>query len=169
MLSGESAAGKYPVEAVKTMAAICKETEKYLSVKDTYHQRKGLKNINGATGFAAVNMALTVDAKCIICPTHSGRTARLVSNFRPRRPLYAMSPSDEAIRRTCFYWGVYAYKTTEQGSLANTMYNALQVAKEVGVAEPGDLVVLTAGDPQTSPRLGDYTTSTNVAMICQVQ
>ena len=49
------------------------------------------------------------------------------------------------------------------------MYNALQVAKEVGVAEPGDLVVLTAGDPQTSPRLGDYTTSTNVAMICQVQ
>ena len=169
MLSGESAAGKYPVEAVKTMAAICKETEKYLSVKDTYHQRKGLKNINGATGFAAVNMALTVDAKCIICPTHSGRTARLVSNFRPKRPLYAMSPSDEAIRRTCFYWGVYAYKTTEQGSLANTMYNALQVAKEVGVAEPGDLVVLTAGDPQTSPRLGDYTTSTNVAMICQVQ
>ncbi len=60
-------------------------------------------------------------------------------------------------------------EATEQGSLANTMYNALQVAKEVGVAEPGDLVVLTAGDPQTSPRLGDYTTSTNVAMICQVQ
>ncbi len=80
-----------------------------------------------------------------------------------------MSPSDEAIRRTCFYWGVYAYKTTEQGSLANTMYNALQVAKEVGVAEPGDLVVLTAGDPQTSPRLGDYTTSTNDAILAVAQ
>ena len=169
MLSGESAAGKYPVEAVKTMASICKETEKYLPVKDVYHQREGLKNVNGATGFAAVYMAIRVDAKCIICPTHSGRTARLVSNFRPKRPLYAMSPSDEAVRRTCFYWGVYAFKTSEQGTLSNTMYNALNVAKEVGVVETGDIVVLTAGDPHTSPRLGDYTTSTNVAMICQVQ
>lgn len=169
MLSGESAAGKYPVEAVKTMASICKETEKYLPVKDVYHQREGLKNVNGATGFAAVDMAIRVDAKCIICPTHSGRTARLVSNFRPKRPLYAMSPSDEAVRRTCFYWGVYAFKTSEQGTLSNTMYNALNVAKEVGVVETGDIVVLTAGDPHTSPRLGDYTTSTNVAMICQVQ
>ena len=49
------------------------------------------------------------------------------------------------------------------------MYNALNIAKEVGVVETGDIVVLTAGDPHTSPRLGDYTTSTNVAMICQVQ
>ena len=80
-----------------------------------------------------------------------------------------MSPSDEAVRRTCFYWGVYAFKTSEQGTLSNTMYNALNVAKEVGVVETGDIVVLTAGDPHTSPRLGDYTTSTNVAMICQIQ
>ena len=169
MLSGETAAGKYPVEAVKTMAAVAKETEKYLPERHVYHDRGGLRNINGATGFAALEMADRVDAKCILCPTHSGRTARIVSTFRPHIPLYAMSPSDETFRRTCFYWGVYAYKTTEQGSLSNTLYNALTVAKENGVVNAGDIVVITAGDPQTSPRQGDYTTSTNMAMVAQVQ
>ncbi|QOY60995.1 pyruvate kinase [Thermophilibacter immobilis] len=169
MLSGETAAGKYPIDAVRTMSEICKETEKYLPEGNYYYDRGGVRNVNGATGFAAVEMADRVGAKCILVPTHSGRSARLVSNFRPKMPLYAMSPSDESIRRTCFYWGVYAFRTTEQGSLSNTLYNALTVAKESGVAESGDIVVLTAGDPQTSPRLGDYTTSTNMAMIAQVQ
>ena len=169
MLSGETAAGKYPVAAVRTMAEVAKETERYLEERKVYHDRGGVRNVNGATGFAAVEMADRVDAKCILCPTHSGRTARIVSNFRPRIPLYAMSPSDEAIRRTCFYWGVYAFKTTEQGSLSNTLYNALNVAKANKVVDPGDIVVITAGDPQTSPRQGDYTTSTNMAMVAQIQ
>ena len=169
MLSGETAAGKYPVEAVRTMSEICKETEKYLTSKGEYFDRGGVRNVNGATGFAAVEMANRVDARCILVPTHSGRSARLISKFRPSMPLYAMSPSDESIRRTCFYWGVYAFRTSEQGTLSNTLYNALTVAKDAGVVESGDCVVITAGDPQTSPRLGDYTTSTNMAMIAQVQ
>ena len=169
MLSGETASGKYPIDAVRTMAEICKETEKYLPENEHYYDRGGVRNVNGATGFAAVEMADRVGAKCIIVPTHSGRSARLVSKFRPKVPLYAMSPSDESVRRTCFYWGVYAYRTTEQGSLTNTLYNALTTAKENKVVDTGDIVVLTAGDPQTSPRQGDYTTSTNLAMIAQVQ
>lgn len=169
MLSGETASGKYPIDAVRTMAEICKETEKYLPENEHYYDRGGVRNVNGATGFAAVEMADRVGAKCIIVPTHSGRSARLVSKFRPKVPLYAMSPSDESVRRTCFYWGVYAYRTTEQGSLTNTLYNALTTAKENKVVDAGDIVVLTAGDPQTSPRQGDYTTSTNLAMIAQVQ
>ena len=169
MLSGETAAGKYPVEAVRTMSEICKETEKYLTSKGEYFDRGGVRNVNGATGFAAVEMANRVNARCILVPTHSGRSARLISKFRPSMPLYAMSPSDESIRRTCFYWGVYAFRTSEQGTLSNTLYNALTVAKDAGVVESGDCVVITAGDPQTSPRLGDYTTSTNMAMIAQVQ
>lgn len=169
MLSGETASGKYPIDAVRTMAEICKETEKYLTENEHYYDRGGVRNVNGATGFAAVEMADRVGAKCIIVPTHSGRSARLVSKFRPKVPLYAMSPSDESVRRTCFYWGVYAYRTTEQGSLTNTLYNALTTAKENKVVDAGDIVVLTAGDPQTSPRQGDYTTSTNLAMIAQVQ
>ena len=169
MLSGETAAGKYPVDAVSTMSDICKETEKYVQENKTYYDRHGVRNVNGATGFAAVEMADRVNAKCIIVPTHSGRSARLVSKFRPKVPLYAMSPSEEAVRRTCFYWGVYAFRTTEQGALTGTLYNALTTAKQNKVVESGDIVILTAGDPQPSPRQGDYTTSTNLAMIAQVQ
>ena len=169
MLSGETAAGKYPVEAVKMMASICRETEKYLPERREYHDRGGMRNVNSAIGLAAAEVAERVNAKCIICPTHSGRTSRLISNFRPRIPIVAMSPSNHAIRKTCFQWGVDAYKTTEQGSLSATCYNALTVAKENGVVDTGDLVVVTAGDPQTSPSQGDYLTSTNMAMVSQIQ
>jgi pyruvate kinase len=169
MLSGETAAGKYPVKAVQTMAAICCETEKYLKERHQYHDRGGIKNINSAVGFAAVSMANRVNAKCIIAPTHSGRTARLISTFRSSLPVYAMSPSDVTLRRTNFYWGVQAFRTTEQGTLSDTCYNALTVAKEHGIVDAGDIVVITAGDPHTSPSQGDYITSTNMAMIAQVQ
>ena len=151
MLSGESAAGKYPVEAVRTMAAIATETERYLKERHQYHDRGGIKNVNGSVGFAAVTMANRVGAKCILAPTHSGRTARLIATFRPSLPVYAMSPSEVALRRTCFYWGVEGLKTSEQGNLSDTCYNALMVAKENGVVDAGDLVVITAGDPNTSP------------------
>lgn len=167
MLSGESAAGKYPVEAVKMMATVCKETERYLSERCIYHDSGD--EVNAAIGLSAVESANRVHAKCIICPTHSGRTARLISNFRPNLPIIAMSPSNHAIRKTCFYWGVTAYKTPEQGSLSATCYNALRVAKEHGVVSKGQLVVITAGDPQTSPSQGDYITSTNMTMVAQIQ
>ncbi|MBP3883720.1 MAG: pyruvate kinase [Olsenella sp.] len=169
MLSGETAAGSYPVEAVKMMSSICRETERYLQERHAFHDRGGLYNVNAAIGLAAVDVADRVKAKCIICPTHSGRTARLISNFRPKLRVVAMSPSQHAIRKTCFLWGVEAYKTTEQGSLSATCYNALTVAKEKGVVNTGDLVVITAGDPQTSPSQGDYITSTNMTMVSQIQ
>ena len=169
MLSGETAAGQYPIEAVKTMSAVCKETERYLSERQVYHDRGGVRNVNSAIGFAAVEIAQRVGATCIICPTHSGRTARLISNFRPKLPIYAMSPSRQAIRKTCFFWGVFAYKTMEQGSLSSTLYASLERAKEEHLVGKGDVVVITSGDPQTSPQQGDYITSTNMAMVAQVQ
>ncbi|SEH38047.1 MULTISPECIES: pyruvate kinase [Atopobiaceae] len=169
MLSGETAAGSYPVEAVKMMASICRETEAHLAERHAFHDRGGLRNVNAAIGLAAVEVADRSDAKCIICPTHSGRTARLISNFRPHLPIYAMSPSNHAMRKTCFFWGVEAFKTSEQASLSATCYNALTVAKEKEVVKTGDLVVITAGDPQTSPSQGDYITSTNMTMVSQIQ
>ena len=169
MLSGETAAGKYPVEAVKMMASICHETEKYLPERDHYFDRGGVKNVNGAIGFAAVTTAERVGAKCILAPTNSGRTARLIADFRPKLPLYAFSPSEKTIRKTSFYWGVRSFHSTTMPSLNATVKQALQLAKEKGLVETGDLVVVTAGDPGTSPTQGDYTTSTNMVMVCQIQ
>lgn len=169
MLSGETAAGKYPVEAVTMMASICKETELYVPERHSYHERGGIKNVNSSIGYAAVTTAARVGASCILCPTHSGRTARLISTFRPALPFYCTSPSEAAIRRTCFNWGAYAFLSTEQASLQDTLYNALSVAKANGVVEPGDIVVITAGDPKTNPRVDDYMTSTNMLMVAQVQ
>ena len=93
MLSGETAMGKYPVEAVKMMAKIAETTEAHLDQK---HQMKKNKNrrkkdISGAVGFASVTTAMSMDATAIITPTISGQTARLISHFRPDVPIYAIS------------------------------------------------------------------------------
>ena len=169
MLSGETAAGKYPIEAVKTMSDICKETEKYLPERKEYHERGGMRNVSGATGFAALEMADRVGAKCILAP-HQLRPLRAPHlHLPPEGAAVRHLPREQTIRRTCFYWGVYAYRTTEQGSLSSTLYNALTTAKLNNLVDTGDIVVITAGDPQTSPRMGDYTTSTNMAMVAQVQ
>jgi pyruvate kinase len=168
MLSGETAAGKYPVQAVQMMSSICVETEHFLEERQRYFDRGGVKNVNGAIGFACVTTAERCDAKCIIAPTATGRTARLISDFRPRLPIYAISPSDITIRKCSFYWGVEAFKSTTQGTLSATIYDALNVAKKNGAVETGDLAIVTAGDPQTSPSMGDYITSTNMMMVAQV-
>ena len=168
MLSGETAAGKYPVEAVKMMATICRETEQYLPERHEYHERGGVRDVNGSIGFAAVTTANRVGAKCIVAPTESGRTARLISNFRPKLPIYAVSPHEETIRKCCFYWGVTVLKGVAQGSLSETIKQALVVAKGNELVNEGDMVVLTAGDPNTAPSQGDYITSTNMVMVAQV-
>ena len=168
MLSGETAAGKYPVEAVKMMAMICRETEQYLPERHEYHERGGVRDVNGSIGFAAVTTANRVGAKCIVAPTESGRTARLISNFRPKLPIYAVSPHEETIRKCCFYWGVTVLKGVAQGSLSETIKQALVVAKGNELVNEGDMVVLTAGDPNTAPSQGDYITSTNMVMVAQV-
>ena len=168
MLSGETAAGLWPVEAVKTMSDICKETERYLDERHEYHERGGLKNVNSSIGYAAVTTAEHVGAQCILCPTHSGRTARLIATFKPRQPFWATSPSEVAIRRTCFNWGCYAFLSQEQPSLMPTIHNAIEVVKKNGVVKAGDIVVLTIGDRGTVPRDDHYTSSTNMMMVAQV-
>ncbi len=168
MLSGETAAGKYPVEAVKMMASVCTETEHFLEERHRYFDRGGVRNVNGAIGFASVTTADRCGAICIIAPTATGRTARIVSNFRPKLPVYAVSPSEITIRKCSFYWGVEAFKSTTQGTLSATIYDALNVVKKNGRVDTGDLAMVTAGDPQTSPSQGDYITSTNMMMVAQV-
>ena len=169
MLSGETAAGHHPVEAVKTMASICVETEKFRSERDQVPHRKGIRNVNTTIGRSSVRIADAVGATCILCPTHTGRTPRLVSASRPHLPIYAFSSIEAAVRRTNFYWGVRAFLTEEQETHIDACYNAINTAHELGFAQTGDLVVVMAGDPETTPFDDTYVSSTNMITVAQVR
>lgn len=167
MLSGETAAGAYPVEAVRMMAEVCRKTEEHLAERHEYHDRGGLRNVSGATSFAAVETAQRVGATAIVCPTDSGRTARIIAAFRPRLPIIATSPSERTVRRTCFIWGVEGLLTEEQQGLARTCYDAMRTALRNGCIQSDDIVIITAGDPLSSPITQGAETSTNVCMVAQ--
>lgn len=169
MLSGETAIGAYPVETVRMMAKICSDTEKHLDEHHEYHERGGLGNINGAIGFAAVETAKRVGAVAIMCPTRTGRSARLMSVFRSRIPLIGMSPSEASVRRMCFYWGVTAMLGEEKEHWADTCRNIMDESKSHGFVEEGDIVIITTGDPETTPYDEDYVSSTNICMIAMVR
>ena len=109
MLSGETAAGKYPLEALKMMANIALIAEATMPEHnrlDIHTDETGIRAINSAIGLAAVSTAFNVKARAIIIPTESGRSARLVSNFRPMLPILAVTPHDAATRKMTIYWGV---------------------------------------------------------------
>ena len=169
MLSGETAAGKYPIESVKMMATICLETERHRRERRMTPARKGIKNVNTTIGSASVIIADNVKAKAIICPTHTGRTARLVAASRPKQPIYAFSSLEPAIRRTNFFWGVKGILTIEQETHADAITNAIAVVRDRKILKKNDLVVVTAGDPETTPYNDTYVCSTNMVMVAQVR
>ena len=108
MLSGETAAGKYPVEAVTMMGEIAEQTERYLKFED-YRDGKALEgklNVSAAVGSAAVSMVEHIKAACIVTPTMSGQTARLISNLRPSVPIYGVTPYEWA-REKCSSTGAF--------------------------------------------------------------
>lgn len=169
MLSGETAAGSYPVNAVRTMANICLETEKHRGETRVPPEREGIRNVNTTIGVSSVSVADSVGAKAILCPTHTGRTARLVAASRPKQPIYAFSSLEPAMRRMSFYWGVHAIPTEEQETYMDACYNAISLAKDRGFVELGDLVVVMAGDPGTTPYDDNYVCSTNMITVAQVR
>jgi pyruvate kinase len=169
MLSGETAAGKYPIESVKMMATICLETERHRNERRMTPARKGIKNVNTTIGSASVIIADNVKAKAIICPTHTGRTARLVAASRPKQPIYAFSSLEPAIRRTNFFWGVKGILAVEQETHADAITNAIAVVRDRKILKKNDLVVVTAGDPETTPYNDTYVCSTNMVMVAQVR
>ena len=171
MLSGETAAGKYPVESVAMMAEICRQTEEHLTERhEFYHD--DTPNTGEVTGFAAVQAAEYMHAKALLCPTMTGRTARIMSSFRPDLPILAASPFAETIRLTSLYWGVTGIYVDEQESVTKTFHAGMQEGKRLGLLKRDDIVVTTAGDPVTSPLSPDASVTssidTNVMMIAQV-
>ncbi len=149
MLSGETAAGKHPVEAVRTMALIAETTEKDID----YIKQLGLrpaateKNVTNAIAHAAVTTAHDIGAKAIITVTKSGSTARNLSKFRPACMIIGCTPNQMVLRQMCMSWGVYPIFTDEKENTDELLDCAVKAAESTGLVGKGDTVVLTAGIP----------------------
>ena len=148
MLSGETAAGKYPVEAVKTMATIAKRTEETLKYNELLKNRKSEEvTVTNAISYATCTTSADLNAKAIVTFTTSGHTARMVSKFRPQCPIIATTEDEGVMRRLALVWGVYPVKTNHVGNTDDLFNTSITAAKERHYLENGDLVVITAGIP----------------------
>ncbi len=146
MLSGESAAGKYPVEAVKTMAAICEFTEQHTSYSKRFRNYDfRIRNTLDAMSHATCAMAIDVGAKAIVVCSVSGTTARMVSRFRCPVDIIGMTTDERIYRRLSLSWGVTPVLAEEFTSQDVMFYHALASAKKVLGLQKGDMVVLTGG------------------------
>ena len=146
MLSGETAAGKHPAEAVKNMAEIAEYTEKHIDYK-RWFATTDYKNINiiDAISHATCAMAIDVNAKCIVVNSITGKTARMVSRFRCPAEIIGVTTNLKAWRQLNLSWGVTPVLEEEYSSLDIVFYQALNHAKEIMELTAGDNVVLTGG------------------------
>ena len=124
MLSGETAGGRYPVEAVRMMARIAESSEPYLFDERAPDRSRDKARVALAVGLAAVQTAENVGAACIVAPTMSGRTARLVSNLRPRVPILAVTPFPRVMRQQQLNWGVTPMLGDVQGDMRHVVEQA---------------------------------------------
>ena len=160
MLSGESAAGKYPVAAVKNMAEIAEYTEKNINYYDWFKTKEFKINSNiDAVSHATCAMAVDIKAKAIVVSSISGKTARMVSRFRCPVPIVGMTTSKKVWRKLNLSWGVTPVLSEEFNSVEVMFYHALRQAKEVFKLEKGDNVVLTGG------QIGGKTGNTNTIKV----
>lgn len=156
MLSGETAQGKYPLEALQMMVEIVKNTEQHLDYDTLLSkaQENRKKSISSAIGYSSVATAASLGANCIITPTASGATARVVSKFRPEAMIVGVSPNEESLRRMQIYRGVYPIKSIPYQTTDEICDEAIDLAKAKGFAEAGDIVVVTAGIPSPNVKRG---------------
>lgn len=149
MLSGETAAGKYPLEALRTMTSIATRTEGILDYEDMLKRRAKIRqvNITNAISHATCTTAVDLKAKAIITATASGYTARMVSGYRPSAPIIASTYSQRVMRQLNLVWGVSSVQTEEGRSTDEQFESSIESALDNGYIQSGDLVVITAGVP----------------------
>ncbi len=153
MLSAESAAGSYPVEAVTTMSNVAAEVEAdpaYTDVIEATRRTSGKTVADGIVS-AAREIAETTDVKAICCFTQSGTTAALVARERPRVPIVAMTSAIEIARRLCLTWGTNCVVTGNVTRFKEAVIAAVRAAKSEDLADESDMVVVTAGVPFNTP------------------
>jgi pyruvate kinase len=150
MLSAESAAGQYPVEAVETMDNVAKSVESDPTYREVIEASRRVDRTTVADGIvaAAREIAEATDIHAICCFTQSGTTASLVARERPSVPIIALSPLLPTVRRLCLTWGVHCVQTTEPvDRFKMAVVNAARAAREYGFATEKDQIVVTAGVP----------------------
>ena len=149
MLSGETAAGKYPVEAIQTMDAIAQRTESDINYAKRMRNmaNQGRLSIAAATAHAACTTAMDIGADAILTVSKSGTTARLVSRFRPGTTVAALLMDPQVQRQMALYWGVVPLTMPRASSTDELVEFAVQAAEETALVKQGDLVVVTAGVP----------------------
>ncbi len=151
MLSGETAVGRYPVEAALTMARICANAEVHLPhgrlLYGEMKKKDVPKTITEAISCAAVEIAGEVEARAIITATMSGQTARMVARHRPRVPIVAVTPSERTLYSLSLVWGVKPVLVGEFSNTDDMVKMMVQAACEHGTVAWGDSIVLTAGIP----------------------
>ncbi|WP_026885209.1 pyruvate kinase [Clostridium beijerinckii] len=164
MLSGESANGDYPVEAVATMAKIAEETEKSLEYKVAISQAKShIPAIAGVISRAASNAANELEATAIITSTQTGATAKRISQCRPECPIIAVTPDPIVARQLAFSWGVYPVVASKMESTDEMLEKSVEIARNNEFVKAGDIVVLAAGVPV------DQVGATNLLKISEVK
>ncbi len=175
MLSGETAAGAWPVQAVETMARVAESSEPYLFEEGGVVKHEAATSLASlAVGRAAVRTAECLRAACIIAPTMTGRTARLISGFRPSMPIYSVTPFSHVMRGMQLYWGVTPLLGDAKGSIDHVIAASRDAVSAAGYVRRGDVAVITAGDPKTSPIIpGDddvpVAAPTNVMHVVQIR
>jgi pyruvate kinase len=146
MLSGESAAGKYPVETVRTMADILVETEKHIPYSDNFRNSHfEIKNKVDAISHATCTMAIDVESKAVVVTSISGKTVRMVSRFRCPVDIIGMATNKKVWYKLALSWGVLPVLSEEFNSTDVLFYHALKVAKDKLNLQKGDTVVMTGG------------------------
>ena len=148
MLSGETASGKYPVEAVKNMVEIVRFTEMGINYAKRFKTSSfEIRNNIDAISHSTCSMAIDVNAKCIVVSSLSGKTARMVSRFRCPVDIIGMTTEEKVWRKLNLSWGVTPVMCEEFNSVEVMFYNAVNRAKSICELSKGDNVVLTGGQP----------------------
>ena len=149
MLSGETAGGKYPIEALQTMASIVIETEDAIDYWHQFEKQRVLPaaNINDAVTHTCCLTAKDLDAKAILAATSSGHSARMICRFRPACPIAALTMREKVRRQLNLSWGVIPFLTGEVNSTDRIFSLTTDVAVKEGLVQTGDIVVITAGVP----------------------
>nr|WP_295969896.1 pyruvate kinase [uncultured Bacillus sp.] len=149
MLSGETAAGSYPVEAVQTMHNIASRAETALDHRKilSMHSKNSEHTITDAIGQSVAHTALNLECNAIITSTESGYTARMISKYRPKVPIVAVTANDHVLRRLALVWGVYPQLGQKSETTDDMLENAVTESLNSGFVSHGDLVIITAGVP----------------------